>query len=327
MRDPLVSVLSITYNQERYIAQAIESFLSQHVTFPYEIVIGEDCSTDATMDIVSDFERRYPDIIRVVSSSHNVGVVANFLRTFEACLGKYVAMCEGDDYWHHPHKLQRQVEFLEAHTDHGMVHTDFDAVFADSSAVVTGWFACHEATFEPENDLHIPMLLGEYPVTTCTHCFRRDLMAEVIKNDPVGFGGKFSLCDLQMKTGLAFRKKVGYIPESMATYRHLQESASHSRNPVRELAWAESCAELHDHLAALYRIDDQTRVRIRDKWVHSRLAAAFRANDNEAALRAYRDLSQGLSLTHLKSAVYVLASQYGSARFALDRVLRWKTTA
>jgi glycosyltransferase involved in cell wall biosynthesis len=327
MREPIVSVLSITYNHAPYIAHAIESFLSQQTTFPFEIVIGEDYSTDETREIVLDFARRYPHMIRVVISERNVGVVPNFLRTFAACRGKYVAMCEGDDYWHHPQKLQRQIDFLEENPEFGMVHTDFDTVFINSSKVVTGWFAAHNVSFRHESDVHVPMLLGEYPVSTCTYCFRRDLLAEVVENDPVGFGGTFSFCDLQMKTGLAFRKKVGYLPESMATYRHLHESASHSKNPARELAWTESCAELHDHLCALYRVDDATRARIRDKWVHSRLAAAFRANDRDAALRAYTSLSQGMSMTHLKSAVYVIASQYNSVRSALHHVLRWRASA
>ncbi|MBM3299903.1 MAG: glycosyltransferase, partial [Deltaproteobacteria bacterium] len=114
-QEPLASVLMITYNHRPYIAQAIECALNQQTDFPFEIVIGEDCSTDGTREIVFEYQRKHPDVIRVLTSDRNLGPMHNFLRTFDACTGKYVAICEGDDYWHHPEKLKMQVDFLESH--------------------------------------------------------------------------------------------------------------------------------------------------------------------------------------------------------------------
>lgn len=125
---PLLSVHIITYNQERYIAQAIEGALRQKTDFPYEIIIGEDCSTDGTANIVLEYQRTHPDMIRVITSEHNVGPAANSRRVRQACRGRYLAICDGDDYWTDPKKLQMQVEFLEAKPEYSMCCHDVDIV-------------------------------------------------------------------------------------------------------------------------------------------------------------------------------------------------------
>src|SRR5690349_6525722 len=109
-----VSVAMISYNHERFIAQAIESVLSQRVKFPYEIVIGDDHSTDATPSIIADFHRRYPDKIVPFLREKNLGMAPNFMQILASCGGQYVALLEGDDFWTSKDKLQRQVDFLDA---------------------------------------------------------------------------------------------------------------------------------------------------------------------------------------------------------------------
>ncbi len=115
MPDPMVSVYMITFNHERFVAQAIESVLMQETDFPVELVIGEDCSTDGTRAICEHYSRTYPDRIRLLPSERNLGMQANARRTYQACRGKYIAHLEGDDYWTDPRKLQKQVAWLEQH--------------------------------------------------------------------------------------------------------------------------------------------------------------------------------------------------------------------
>ena len=109
----LVSINCITYNHERYIADAIEGFLMQKTDFDFEIIIGEDCSTDNTMKIVQEYKQKHPDKIRVITSDKNVGANKNERRVHENSRGKYIAICEGDDYWIDPLKLQKQVSYME----------------------------------------------------------------------------------------------------------------------------------------------------------------------------------------------------------------------
>src|ERR1039458_4984743 len=115
-----LSVMMITYNHERFIAQAIESVLAQRVNFDYEIVIGEDCSTDGTRAIIMDLHRRYPGRIVPLLRDRNLGAMKNFKEALAVCRGKYVAMLEGDDYWTHEDKLQTQINFLDEHPDHAI---------------------------------------------------------------------------------------------------------------------------------------------------------------------------------------------------------------
>ena len=110
---PLVSIIMITYNHERFIAQAIEGVLMQETGFPFELVIGEDCSTDGTRAVCEKYAREHPDRIRLLPAERNLGMNLNARRTLRACRGKYIANCEGDDLWTDAGKLQRQAEYLE----------------------------------------------------------------------------------------------------------------------------------------------------------------------------------------------------------------------
>lgn len=110
---PKVSVLMITYNHEKYIEQAVRSVMMQETDFDYELVIGEDCSTDSTREIVLQLKEEFPDKIKLLLHEKNVGMIPNMVATYNACTGEYIALCEGDDYWTHPKKLQLQVDFLE----------------------------------------------------------------------------------------------------------------------------------------------------------------------------------------------------------------------
>jgi glycosyltransferase involved in cell wall biosynthesis len=109
---PKVSVAMITYNHEAYLSEAIEGIIQQITNFPFELIIGEDCSKDNTRNIALEYQKRYPHIIRVIYSDSNVGAMANVKRVFAACRGEFVATCEGDDYWNDINKLQLQHDIL-----------------------------------------------------------------------------------------------------------------------------------------------------------------------------------------------------------------------
>src|SRR6266576_3052599 len=112
-----VSALIVTYNQEKFIEQAVRSALMQQVNFPYEIVIGEDCSTDNTRAIVERLASENPGKIRAILRDKNLGMHGNHRATYNECRGQYIAMLEGDDYWTDPHKLQKQADFLDTHPE------------------------------------------------------------------------------------------------------------------------------------------------------------------------------------------------------------------
>lgn len=124
----LVSICCITYNQESYIRDALEGFVNQKTNFKYEVLIHDDASTDRTAEIIREYQERYPDLIKPILQTvnqyslglTNVSGTWNFPRAVKNG-SKYIAMCEGDDYWINEHKLQRQVDYLEAHPECALV--------------------------------------------------------------------------------------------------------------------------------------------------------------------------------------------------------------
>jgi glycosyltransferase involved in cell wall biosynthesis len=106
-----VSVLMITYNHEKFIAQAIDSILMQQTDFEYEIVVGDDFSKDRTRAILDNYKKKHPSKIKLLFPDRNLGMHRNFIQTLNSCQGQYVALLEGDDYWTSPYKLQKQVDF------------------------------------------------------------------------------------------------------------------------------------------------------------------------------------------------------------------------
>lgn len=113
----LVSICMTTYNHKKFIRHALESVLMQKCNFDYEILIGDDCSQDSTVVILKEYEKAYPDKIRLIIREKNIGMVANSFDIRSRAKGKYIAMLEGDDYWIDSYKLQKQVEFLESHLE------------------------------------------------------------------------------------------------------------------------------------------------------------------------------------------------------------------
>jgi glycosyltransferase involved in cell wall biosynthesis len=115
---PKVSACIITYNQEKFIHECIKGAVKQKLDYPYEIVIGEDCSSDTTKTICKAYADKYPNLIRLIDRNKNLGMNGNWIESIKACDGKYIALCEGDDYWTDPYKLQKQADFLEENEDY-----------------------------------------------------------------------------------------------------------------------------------------------------------------------------------------------------------------
>ncbi|GAA3951376.1 glycosyltransferase [Hymenobacter algoricola] len=205
---PLVSVLMITYNHGPYLAQALDSILAQERNFSLEIVVGEDCSPDNTRAIVLDYQRRYPATIRPLLPEHNIGAMNNQIQVMEACRGRYVAILEGDDYWVDPHKLQRQVDYLESHPAAALVFTD--AALVDEQGQML------EENFVPAQYRHhftLSELLQEYCPPALTVLYRN-----VVPTMPPVFrqiaNGDYALFALIGQHGT-----LDYLPGVTAHYR------------------------------------------------------------------------------------------------------------
>lgn len=218
----IVSVCMITYNHGNYITQAVESIISQQTNFDFELVIGEDYSTDDTRLKISELMKKYPGKIKPSFRESNIGMTRNFLKTTNECEGRYIAFCEGDDYWTDPQKLQKQVDFLEANTDCGLVFTNHYSKyeFFNNSVV--------------KSVIKIPLLNSvDYATEILKHNFigtqtvmaRKSLLADSLQtlNLPEK---NWSSCDTPLWCLMAMRSRIGFLRDYTAVYRVHDNSAS-----------------------------------------------------------------------------------------------------
>lgn len=117
LKDIKVQIICVTYNQKDFIKEALDSFLMQNTNFKFEVLVGDDCSTDGTSEIIASYAQKYPNIIKHIKRHSNMGCLANFMDLCESAEAKYVAFCDGDDYWTDANKLQKQFDFMEANED------------------------------------------------------------------------------------------------------------------------------------------------------------------------------------------------------------------
>ena len=133
---PILSIVCITYNHEKYIEEALDSMLMQETNFPFEIIIGEDCSPDNTKNILIEYQKKYPKIIKPIIREKNIGALKNEEECILVSKGKYIAYLEGDDFWVDKLKLQKQVDFLENNSDYGLVHGDVNHLYEETGKLI-----------------------------------------------------------------------------------------------------------------------------------------------------------------------------------------------
>ena len=168
---PVVSVLCTAYNHEAFIGKTIESFLSQKVDFKYEVIVHDDASTDSTASIIRTFEKRYPSIVKGIYQLENQhsrakGKVARIL--YSSASGKYIALCEGDDHWIDPNKLQRQIEALEADREAIACFTD---AFNERNGIREPFMGPYAKAPEGTTIGQLDLIKGQ-GIPTCTFVFR-----------------------------------------------------------------------------------------------------------------------------------------------------------
>ena len=206
----LLSVYIITYNHGKYIAQAIESVLMQKTNFDYEIVIGEDCSTDNTLEIVNSYIKNYQGKIRLINSEANVGAGYNSVRTLKACKGKYIASLEGDDYWITDTKLQKQIDILESDPNISYCFTNRSKISFDDTIIQKDTIPDKYKRTLTASDI-----IGGFTPPTQTVVFRREHLTEEVFAglEKVFNGESFAF------SYFACKGNVAYLDEITACYR------------------------------------------------------------------------------------------------------------
>ena len=271
---PLVSICCLAYNHEAYIRQCLDGFMMQKTTFPIEILIHDDASTDNTADIIREYEKKYPTIIKPIYQVENqyskgvrVGVVYNLSRV----RGKYVALCEGDDYWIDPLKLQKQVDFLEGHPEYTLSHTAFEFYYQNNSTFKK--FE-NKKTAEYSKDQLISAILNDnsYRIQTNTALYPVSIFQDILDENPFLFSGFFLMGDTQLWCCLASRGKVHYLNDITAVYRVADGSACRSLIPKTNYRFHLSCWELRWYLFDKLKIKNyRLKVKITIYYIYTLL--------------------------------------------------------
>lgn len=224
-QNPLVSVVVVSYNHEKYIEKCISSILEQICNFQFEIIVGDDFSKDGTVNICSEFEVKYPKIVKPLFHQENIGIAANFAICVKKAKGKYIAICAADDYWHNPYKLQLQVDYLENHLDYGMIYTDYNKLHSITHKIYKNYLQDSKIKIYEGSGLLITFFKGLVPALALTVLFRKDLFDKYIPaDDYIKF--RFPIEDWPTWLILSKYTKVGYLPISTGTYRYGHESIS-----------------------------------------------------------------------------------------------------
>src|SRR5690625_1611286 len=224
---PLVSISCRTYNQEKFIRAAIEGILMQKTTFPVELIIHDDASTDSTTDIIRDYESKYPHIIKTIYQEENQyskGIKIGVKYIHPQIKGKYYAVCEGDDYWIDPLKLQKQADILEKNDEVGIVHTGFIKYDMINNTKT-------EQIFDIQGD-PFQHYLFTYRMKTATVMLRSKflpLVREIMKNPTVKtspYGDRITYLTIASKS------EIVYLEDITSVYRIFPgESATRHKNP------------------------------------------------------------------------------------------------
>ena len=218
----IVSIQCLAYNHAPYIRQCLDGFVMQKTNFRFEAIVHDDASTDGTQDIIREYEKKYPDIIKPIYQKENQyskgisGYITNLVT--QKSKGKYIALCEGDDYWTDPLKLQKQVDYLEANPDYGMVYSGHRRYIQKENRFVEGKNVSQD----------FKDLLVSNKIATHTVLFRSYLRLNYEKDiRPIANRHKWQMDDTPLWLYITAHSKTKYMPEIMGVYRQLENSASH----------------------------------------------------------------------------------------------------
>lgn len=287
---PMVSVCIAAYNHERYLADALDSVLSQKVKFDIEVIIGEDYSTDSTLQIAQRYQARFPDLIKVVHSGHreklvingNVTARYNFLNILSTARGKYIAWLDGDDYWIDTSKLQKQVDFLEQHEEYSFVfHNVYMKTEASNSVDRSSTF--HPCDFDGGEGIEEKFVVHNIAPTSSIMARNNipNKFPEVFYKSAVGdwpfhiynlnFGKAKYMRDImaayRIGSGLWSKKsKVEQILPVIQTYRYLEEIVPTKLKPALKKAVYFHYRHLYFQYKAERKYFEAVRARLHLVW-------------------------------------------------------------
>ena len=320
----LVSVCLVTYNQKRFIKDAVESALIQKTNFEYEIVIGDDCSTDGTQEICADYASKHPSKIKVLKREKNLGLLMNFVETIKECRGELIAYLEGDDYWLTDNKLQRQTEILLKDQDVSLVHTNWknylveDNILKDSARVFKG--RCKSETTKGIAGVETFLSNGYGGIRASSVMFRKDNINEIInKNYDIFKDRDIKTFDYFIFCHFTHKGFFRFINEDTTLYRLNPGSISVSANIEKQIEFSFGILKAIINILKFYNISNKPDFFF-NRVLSSLLKACVDKKDYDLFNKIERVLSDGNINIQMRHNIIIFCIKHhmvGTLRFII----------
>lgn len=326
----MVTVVCTTYNHEKYIAQALDSFVMQKTNFKFKVFVGEDCGPDHTKDIVLDYARRYPDIIVPFIREKNMGATRNTIDMTSQATSPYICFCEGDDYWIDEYKLQKQFDYMEEHKDYtfcfarteaGGYLGDFGSYYKPDENGKYIYPDCEPGYVLKDEPYTAADFIEKFPEHTSTYFFRWDYNIEFPEWYFQGIMGDIPLRLIQMRDGLA-----GYIPDVVSVYRR-NETGAFSKYRDKDMMFVATRGEYIRWLSGMLKFYQENKIRVYPKaQIEKRIDVEY-SNLINSALNKLDDYNAVLSVMEkYPDAAEFILKYYLSAdsdRRMMESTLGW----
>lgn len=227
MKKSAIDVVMVTYNQEKFIAKAIESVVLQKKWSDCKLIIGDDCSSDGTLRICKEYAKKFPNNIILLESNVNRGLVNNYIKCFNHCSSDYIAILEGDDYWTDDHKLNKQIKILEDHPEVGLIHTSYETLNDVTDVLTSVPPKIFEKLIEFNGYIYNDILNQNF-ICAVTVMFRRAILGQI--NFEIFEKNKCNTVDLIIYLQCAINYKITFLSDVTSVYRVSPHSLSNSVN-------------------------------------------------------------------------------------------------
>ena len=293
----LVTVKCTVFNHEPYLRQCLDGFVMQRTNFRFKVLVHDDASTDKSSLIIKEYSEKYPDLIIPIFEEYNQYKIGGFFRIIEIMnqyiQGKYIAICEGDDFWIDEYKLQKQVDYMEKHPNCGLVYTRMQQLIQHTGQISLGW--AHQAGFED-------IIASDNPISTPTTLIRRSLYDEYYIKKIASTAWR--MADYPLWIYLAHQSEIKCLDDITTVYRCLSNSASHSPNVKTMMSFIFSAYNISSFFAIYFdRKDLMPRINRHYQNSLFKLSKDFNINISRDIFK-FGVRTNGLSVRFMLKCIY-----------------------
>lgn len=301
----LLSVHLITYNNEQHIEETLQSILKQNVDFDYEIVVGDDCSTDGTLNIIETYAAKHPNMFNIKKNSEQLGILKNFKATLDRCSGAFVFDIAGDDMLKTTDALQKMVNALKGNHNLGFVDTGFDSYYEDTKTITI--FNNKSIICGTKEAYKETVLLGN--IAPIGHCYRKDALLKYVDFETY-INMDITIEDYPILVDMVMNTEFERINEPLCIYRSHNASYSHQKDLDKLVFQKLQMKKLFDYFAKKYTFPNE----IRKSYLSSHNKALLFYAGYFSNKKLGKEVYKSIKSKSLKDRIHYLASQYPTIR-------------